>query len=604
MADVLLRDANEGSGVGTDARETEARLARNAALRLAVILLRTAATATVPRPRQLAVLGPTQSGKSTVVNLLLGAEVARVSPLAGFTAHASGFLPPGAEHGAWSAPLFPGCDCVAYAELSPQRLNTYSLEPMPQRDSESPRLDAVVWDTPDVDSVHAADYLDGVMATAALADAHVVVVSKEKYADRSVWRLLTLLGALDRPLMICVNKLPRSDSDAILASLRARMQAAGGCVARATVVEIEHCAEPPTPRNSPDLVERMHRAADALLKSAPPLSSIHVAEGGLRLLARGWAEWTADARSRHHASREWKRQVNAGADAIEAGYVRDYLHDDRRFDALRRTTIELLTLLEMPWIAGPLKRVRQVVTWPVREGWRALRATVRGSESGETGRGRAVLATVIETQLTRLELEAVRSAGEVGPAAAAWRVMARALQSERSALSLALSDAAAAFEERCDADIRSAAAELYAALRESPALLNSLRAARATADAAGLALAIKTGGAALSDVIFAPALLAVTTLLAEGALGSYMSALRQRLHRAHLEHLRSDVLGAAWIPALAAIGMRAEQPLPADMLEQADAALHDWANRSGGTIARPLAQGDPRAANGGRGDGD
>ncbi len=39
----------------------------------------------------IAVIGPTQSGKSTLVNLLLNQQAAGVSPLAGFTVHPQGF---------------------------------------------------------------------------------------------------------------------------------------------------------------------------------------------------------------------------------------------------------------------------------------------------------------------------------------------------------------------------------------------------------------------------------------------------------------------------------------------------------------------------------
>jgi len=43
-------------------------------------------------PTQVVVFGPTQSGKSTAVNLLLGHTAAGVSPLAGHTVHAQAFL--------------------------------------------------------------------------------------------------------------------------------------------------------------------------------------------------------------------------------------------------------------------------------------------------------------------------------------------------------------------------------------------------------------------------------------------------------------------------------------------------------------------------------
>jgi hypothetical protein len=63
---------------------------------------------------------------------------------------------------------------------------------------------------------------------------------------------------------------------------------------------------------------------------------------------------------------------------------------------------------------------------------------------------------------------------------------------------------------------------LYHKLQEQPFLLNSLRATRVTADAAAIALTLQMGGIGLHDFIIAPAILAINTLLAESALGSYL----------------------------------------------------------------------------------
>ncbi len=60
------------------------------------------------RPLQVAVLGPTQSGKSTVVNLLLGRAAAAVSPLAGYTVQPQGFwLRSAGDDQSWLESLFP-----------------------------------------------------------------------------------------------------------------------------------------------------------------------------------------------------------------------------------------------------------------------------------------------------------------------------------------------------------------------------------------------------------------------------------------------------------------------------------------------------------------
>ncbi|MDD2659764.1 MAG: 50S ribosome-binding GTPase, partial [Methylococcales bacterium] len=43
------------------------------------------------QPLQMTILGPTQAGKSSLVNVLLNSDVAGVSPLAGYTVHPQGF---------------------------------------------------------------------------------------------------------------------------------------------------------------------------------------------------------------------------------------------------------------------------------------------------------------------------------------------------------------------------------------------------------------------------------------------------------------------------------------------------------------------------------
>jgi hypothetical protein len=65
-------------------------------------------------------------------------------------------------------------------------------------------------------------------------------------------------------------------------------------------------------------------------------------------------------------------------------------------------------------------------------------------------------------------------------------------------------------------------------------LLNSLRATRVTADAAVIALALHTGGIGMHDLIIAPAMLTVTSFLAESALGSYMGRVEAELKQRQL----------------------------------------------------------------------
>ena len=203
IARLALRYREASPTLGAD--ELTRRLA---ALQLAEAALRDLAAidATGARPPQVAVMGPTQVGKSTVVNLLLGRCMAEVSPLAGFTIHPQGFaLPPQEPEPAWIAPLFPGWERLESTDLDRDNLDRYSLCNL-TGDTAGMIPGTVVWDTPDFDSLRAHSYQRGVLEVAAIADVIVLVVSKEKYADLSVWKTLQLLEPLQRSLVVCLNK--------------------------------------------------------------------------------------------------------------------------------------------------------------------------------------------------------------------------------------------------------------------------------------------------------------------------------------------------------------------------------------------------------------
>jgi len=99
------------------------------------------------QPLQIAVIGPTQSGKSTLVNVLLDSQVAGISALAGFTVHAQGYASQCSE-----ADLA-NIDAVMHplqrtpaSELDATKLDSYVLESI-QAGKHSVQSPAVVWDT-------------------------------------------------------------------------------------------------------------------------------------------------------------------------------------------------------------------------------------------------------------------------------------------------------------------------------------------------------------------------------------------------------------------------------------------------------------------------
>jgi hypothetical protein len=94
-------------------------------------------------------------------------------------------------------------------------------------------------------------------------------------------------------------------------------------------------------------------------------------------------------------------------------------------------------------------------------------------------------------------------------------------------------------------DVESAAHRLYYKLQEQPVVLNSLRATRATADAAVIALTLQMGGIGLHDLVVAPAMLTVTSLLAESAVGSYMHKVEAELKQNQFDTVKQALFAGS-----------------------------------------------------------
>ena len=259
-----------------------------------------AADGDVARPLQVAIIGPTQAGKSTIVNLLLGQAAAGVSPLAGFTVQPQGFwlCTPGVGQ-SWIETLFPGLRRVEQDQLVRDQLDTYALSAIETREGELARLpQCVIWDTPDFDSLAADTYRGPVLESAALADAYVVVLSKEKYSDLSVWQMLQLLEPLGRPMLICLNKITEDAADTIAASLRDRLNELTQRWSDVDIVRVPHVDHPAEitagalDQAGGELRERLN----AIVSRA---ATGRGSSGVKRLIDRHWSGWLGPLRDEH-----------------------------------------------------------------------------------------------------------------------------------------------------------------------------------------------------------------------------------------------------------------------------------------------------------------
>ena len=560
---------------------------RLAALQLAEAALRDLAAVDGPgtRPPQVAVMGPTQVGKSTVVNLLLGRRIAEVSPLAGFTIHPQGFALPSPQADlAWIAPFFPGWERLESAALSRDKLDSYTLRRL-TGDTPGMAPGTVVWDTPDFDSFKAHSYQRGVLEVAALADVIVLVVSKEKYADLSVWKTLQLLEPLQRSLVVCLNKTGEDARDVLVAALRARLAELTSRADAIEVITMPYC---------PGL--------DKLVTTAPPREAAELraalqrtlagdddrgrrAAGAHRLLQQHWSAWMEPVRAELEAAREWEKSVDTAIGQALIAYRDEFLEHPQRFDTFRLAILELLQLLELPGLARSLSRIRQALTWPARQlldsrRMKTLTGRLRGRAAHDLPGEELVLRDLLEHLLTSLSRDALRRGTSQGPDRAFWQALGLRLAERHAELTGQFAAAAHRHHLAFHSEIESAAHDLYANLQQKPALLNTLRAARLTMDAAAIALALKTGGVGLNDLLFAPAMVSLTSLLTEGALGSYMTHVAARLKQRQYAAVERDIFNGPVRDALRGLAGNLEAPglfgISRPEYAAAEQALAEW----------------------------
>lgn len=479
-------------------------------------------------PLQIAVIGPTQAGKSSVVNLLLNNTLAGVSPLAGYTVHPHGFclgLSSDDCHGLQQ--YFGRFQCLSEQMLSRNRFDCYSLANSDGRSALLP--DCVCWDTPDFDSIDSADYREGVIRTIALADVVILVVSKEKYADQSVWEVMKTIEAFQQPTLICVNKLSEDSEAIIVDSLAQKWR--------------QHRLDP-----VPEIVPLMFQkhgnmpswpaaAAQAAHKLSMRVNHKKHQDYQQQLLNRYWQQWLEPVFAEHHAQRNWQTLVDQCLSQSLKDYQRDYLNHPHHYETFQNALLNLLNLLEIPGIAKALGKTRRALTWPVRKMFAMGREKLHISASQEV----KVLTQIGEHLMIQLADKLLEKNETEAQPVAWWKETAGTLRQKKIGILQQYAGAVGDYHDGFKQDVDAAAHRLYYKLQEQPATLNSLRATRITTDAAALVLAIQTGGIGLHDLVITPMMLSATSLLAESAIGSYMNRVEADLKQ-HQLHTVKQVL--------------------------------------------------------------
>jgi len=546
-------------------------------------------------PVHVSLLGGTNTGKSTVLNLLLGRGAAGMNVTARFSQHPEGYRfaslgdswiddfptrfagyarhrdehPPRQS----DADLAAGRYRTAIALLDPSRTGAGAGAGAPAF-APPTATTAVLWDVPDFSTEEAAHWLGAVLDTVALADIVLFVVTDESYADERTCTLLGLVSAAGLSVHVVANKAAGDAS--LVGDIRRKVdlhwRGAGtglpdACFHALPFVEgadpqarLRHLLDT---EGASSLRSAIGREVEEALprKRAGLAGCVRLLESRVEDLVRPMTEEACVAKA-------WDETVRRVTDReFLERYRTDYL-DGERYGEFNQTLVRLMERLEVPGIGEVTKLLGQIVRIPVT----MLTAMIRRA-LGRTKRAPAhtpeheVIAARFAVWLEALRSEAQRAAAEDR----AWARVAATLDSEAFVAKLTerLEAGYAATRPQIEEEVRRCARAIHEAIEGRPLLLNALRSANLAVDATAVFLVVKSGGLNWSDAIVGPAVAGLRRVLLESGLDQFLGAQERALKRRQGEAMdamiRSQLAAPVRDLAPAEFGPGIEEEVRADL---------------------------------------
>lgn len=519
-------------------------------------------------PRHAVVIGGTNVGKSTLVNVLLGEPLAGIHHLGAATRHDHGFLSADVdERGVFRGnPFsFQQLSRVPASELEESPLSAYALT----KAAGSPMREMVLWDVPDIDSVKARDYLPAVIEAVSVADVVVYVTSQEKYAVD--WLVEWVIGLLRAgiPVVGVLNKvLPAQQADLVVHAGEVLQQVAAR----------DGWPPPPVPMTplpfadlevlfrdggkvAPAALRDAVAEIRAQIKAAPTQRSAERLRATVSYLRSVMPQVLEPAALEFQARTDWDTAVGTVTATFLDDYRANYLDNPKRFDAFGRLGLRLLELLNPP-VPGLQEGVRflriafslpaQVILRVGKFLWNlAIRARSQGLPPGQ----RKLLPeeqTYVDSNVRLLNtISATIQEHQRAPRhhpfwddiEGRWTGELGGLEEQ---FQQRLERHAAEVQQRIDR----AAEDIYHQIETQPVVLNTLRMSRVTADAAALVIGLvagaKLGAGPVADLVydalFAPALLALTEAAARQLADQFVENRKAQLREELFDETQAFVL--------------------------------------------------------------
>ena len=457
-----------------------------------------------PSPLHIAVVGGAGTGKSTVVNLLIGSVQAEANPQAGYTRHPTAYLIGNAPT-TWAGHLGFLGPLQRLTDSRPANLDedVYQVKRV-EKVGLNPLGDVVVWDCPDMTTWAASGYVSRLIEVSGLADVIVYVASDERYNDEVPTQFLHMLIRSGKPVVVVLTKMAESQAATLVEHFEREVlgRLPTGPSGKSTVPVLAVPNLTPAELADPSAKAAKYRIPilnQVLVLADPDSARRRSVSSGLQFLTSAGGDLLGAARQDLTAIDDWKALVYSSRTDFDNRYRNEFLNGEgfRRFDEARD---RMLDLLELPG-AG---RGFAVAMWGLRFPYRTVRNLIAKSVVRPVGINvgeQQVLDGAYRAWLDLLRAEAIRR-GDTHPL---WKHVSQGFAG-------GLKDAAA---DRFQTDLRNfqlgsadeieaAARDVTASLERNPAALAVLRAGNLLLDVSAIGLAIWAGGLNWPTLIYIP----------------------------------------------------------------------------------------------------
>ena len=541
-------------------------------------------------PVHVALFGGTNSGKSTVLNLLVGRAAAGMHATARFSQYPEAYFP-GALGDQWLAGApsrFREYDC--YRDRHPPRQSDddlarrgyrpafalLDLNHLDTRALAQPAAAAVFWDAPDFSTEEAQTYLGAVLDLVALADIVIMTVTDESYADDRGTALLRMVSDSGVTLHVVANKL--ADSPELLQDVEDKLSTHWhGTISRLPLVRGQTVEERLGHLMATPEAEALRQAIAREAAHGPQLKRRTLADT-VDFIQRRLDEVLRPLAAEVEMANAWERMVEriTQQELLER-YRSEYLEGER-YGEFNQTLVRLMDLLEIPGVGPVLRMLSTAVRMPFRLAGEALRSLWGGARARpEQTPEHEVLDRLIQHWLAALRSEAQLLASTASHPA--WDEIARQLDSLDFSrqLTQTFERTYGGYRQTVNEEIQRRAREIYHTIAQRPWLLNVLRGTNLVVDATSIMLVIKSGGLNWSDAVLGPLVAGLRHALLEAGLDRYLQTQQALLKRKQLEAIQG------------AVGQHLTRPVRdlftgAARAEELETARHDMARISAAAL--------------------